>query len=67
MIEVGAGRRQAGADRPKGADYSALPGATVITPNRAELQQVVGRWRDEATTCARPGQLREHGTGRAPC
>ena len=33
---------------PKGSDYSRYKQATVITPNRAELQQVVGRWHDEA-------------------
>jgi rfaE bifunctional protein kinase chain/domain len=33
---------------PKGSDYSRYAEATVITPNRAELQQVVGRWHDEA-------------------
>jgi rfaE bifunctional protein kinase chain/domain len=33
---------------PKGSDYSRYAGASVITPNRAELQQVTGRWRDEA-------------------
>jgi rfaE bifunctional protein kinase chain/domain len=32
---------------PKGSDYSRYSGATVITPNRAELQQAVGGWRDE--------------------
>ena len=32
---------------PKGSDYSRYSGATVITPNRAELQQVVGEWRSE--------------------
>jgi rfaE bifunctional protein kinase chain/domain len=32
---------------PKGSDYSRYRGATVITPNRAELQQVVGSWRTE--------------------
>ncbi len=32
---------------PKGSDYSRYRGATVITPNRAELQDVVGRWSDE--------------------
>ncbi|MBC7918933.1 MAG: D-glycero-beta-D-manno-heptose-7-phosphate kinase [Rhodoferax sp.] len=32
---------------PKGSDYSRYAGATVITPNRAELQQAVGGWRDE--------------------
>lgn len=33
---------------PKGSDFSRYAKATVITPNRAELQQVVGRWHDEA-------------------
>lgn len=33
---------------PKGSDYDRYAGATVITPNRAELQQVVGAWTDEA-------------------
>ena len=33
---------------PKGADYDRYAGATVITPNRSELQQVVGAWSDEA-------------------
>jgi len=32
---------------PKGSDYSRYSGATVITPNRAELAQVIGPWRDE--------------------
>ena len=33
---------------PKGSDYSRYAGATVITPNRAELAQVVGPWASEA-------------------
>lgn len=33
---------------PKGTDYARYANATVITPNRAEMQQVVGAWRDEA-------------------
>jgi len=32
---------------PKGEDYGRYRGATVITPNRAELQEVVGRWHGE--------------------
>ena len=31
---------------PKGDDYSRYEGATVITPNRAELRQVVGPWKN---------------------
>jgi D-glycero-beta-D-manno-heptose-7-phosphate kinase len=32
---------------PKGSDFSRYRHASVITPNRAELQQVIGPWRDE--------------------
>lgn len=32
---------------PKGNDYSRYAGATVITPNRAELAQVIGAWNSE--------------------
>ncbi len=32
---------------PKGDDFSKYAGATVVTPNRAELRTVVGGWRDE--------------------
>jgi rfaE bifunctional protein kinase chain/domain len=33
---------------PKGSDYSRYRGATVITPNRAELEQVIGPWGSQA-------------------
>lgn len=33
---------------PKGDDYSRYKDATVITPNRNELAQVVGKWNSEA-------------------
>ena len=32
---------------PKGDDYSRYKGASVITPNLAELREVVGSWKDE--------------------
>lgn len=32
---------------PKGSDYHRYAGASVITPNRSELRQVVGQWQDE--------------------
>ncbi|MEN9491580.1 MAG: D-glycero-beta-D-manno-heptose-7-phosphate kinase [Pseudomonadota bacterium] len=43
---------------PKGSDYSRYVGATVITPNRAELAQVVGAWTDEADLRRRAHALR---------
>jgi D-glycero-beta-D-manno-heptose-7-phosphate kinase len=46
---------------PKGSDYSRYAGSTVITPNRAELAQVIGRWPSEAELHARAERLRtEH-------
>ncbi|MFM2343386.1 MAG: D-glycero-beta-D-manno-heptose-7-phosphate kinase [Pseudomonadota bacterium] len=44
---------------PKGSDYSRYAGATTLTPNRAELAQVVGQWRDEADLHRRAHALRE--------
>ncbi len=43
---------------PKGSDYARYAGATLITPNRAELTQVVGAWSDEATLVQRAESLR---------
>jgi rfaE bifunctional protein kinase chain/domain len=44
---------------PKGSDYTRYKGATVITPNRAELQDVVGRWHGEDDLRTRAQNLRE--------
>jgi rfaE bifunctional protein kinase chain/domain len=44
---------------PKGSDYHRYAGATVITPNRAELKQVIGRWDSEAELCAKAEALRQ--------
>lgn len=43
---------------PKGTDYRHYAGATVITPNRGELQQVVGRWQDEDSLAEKAHNLR---------
>jgi rfaE bifunctional protein kinase chain/domain len=44
---------------PKGSDYSRYRGATVITPNRAELQDVVGRWHSEDELRTKARNLRD--------
>lgn len=44
---------------PKGSDYSRYQGADVITPNRAELQQVIGSWASEPELRAKAQNLRQ--------
>jgi rfaE bifunctional protein kinase chain/domain len=43
---------------PKGDDYVKYAGATVITPNRSELREVVGRWSSEEDLSAKAQKLR---------
>ena len=43
---------------PKGDDYSRYRGATLITPNRAEMRAVVGAWKTEADLTIRAQNLR---------
>lgn len=44
---------------PKGEDWARYRGATLITPNRGELREVVGRWRDERDLAERAQRLRQ--------
>jgi rfaE bifunctional protein kinase chain/domain len=44
---------------PKGSDYSRYSGASLVTPNRAEMQLAVGHWVDEADLEKRAQSLRE--------
>lgn len=43
---------------PKGSEYARYRGAHILTPNRAELREVVGRWQDEAQLTAKAQALR---------
>lgn len=43
---------------PKGDDYAKYAGAMVITPNRSELREVVGRWSSEEDLYAKAQKLR---------
>jgi rfaE bifunctional protein kinase chain/domain len=47
MIEFARGVGKLVLVDPKGTDYSRYAGASVVTPNRAEMRQVVGAWQDE--------------------
>ena len=43
---------------PKGDEWGKYAGATVITPNRSELREVVGRWSSEDELLAKAQKLR---------
>ncbi|WP_238912945.1 D-glycero-beta-D-manno-heptose-7-phosphate kinase [Achromobacter insolitus] len=43
---------------PKGHDYTRYRGATLVTPNRSEMQEAVGRWNSEAELTSRAQRLR---------
>jgi rfaE bifunctional protein kinase chain/domain len=44
---------------PKGTDFSRYKNASIITPNRVELQQVIGPWLDESELQKKCQNLRE--------
>lgn len=44
---------------PKGHDYSRYKGASIITPNRLEMSQAVGAWKDESELESRAQTLRQ--------
>jgi rfaE bifunctional protein kinase chain/domain len=59
MIELARAMKKPVLVDPKGADYSRYAGASAITPNRAELAQVIGAWGNEAELHQRAEALRE--------
>ena len=44
---------------PKGDDFTPYKGASILTPNRSELQRVVGGWKSEEQLTQKAQQLRE--------
>ena len=58
MIELARGAGRPVLIDPKGHDYGRYAGATVVTPNRAELAQVIGPWSSEAQLQERAQNLR---------
>jgi rfaE bifunctional protein kinase chain/domain len=58
MIEYARAQNKVILVDPKGEDYEKYRGATLITPNRSELRQVVGRWADENDLTQRAQELR---------
>ena len=58
MIERARGSGKPVLVDPKGDDYSRYRGATLITPNRNEFRQVVGKWHDDAGLARKAEALR---------
>jgi rfaE bifunctional protein kinase chain/domain len=59
MIEIAGAKGKTVLVDPKGDDYSRYAGATVVTPNLAELREVVGSWKNEDELTAKAQALRE--------
>jgi len=58
MIRAARAHRKPVLVDPKGDDYARYAGASIITPNRAELREVVGRWSSENDLAGRVARLR---------
>lgn len=58
MIQMARKARKPVLVDPKGDDYSRYIGATLVTPNRAELRQVVGPWKSDSDLSRRAQSLR---------
>ena len=59
MIEIARSVQKTVLVDPKGDDYSKYVGATVMTPNRSELREVMGAWKDDRELEAKAQALRE--------
>ena len=59
MIEQARAQKKMVLVDPKGDDYAKYRGATVLTPNRSELRQVVGQWTSEDDLTKRVQDLRK--------
>ena len=59
MIEQARAQKKMVLVDPKGDDYAKYRGATVLTPNRSELRQVVGQWTSEDDLTKRAQDLRK--------
>ena len=59
MIEEARAQKKMILVDPKGDDYAKYRGATVLTPNRSELRQVIGQWTSEEDLTKRAQDLRK--------
>lgn len=59
LIEMARQRQLTVLVDPKGDEYGRYRGASLISPNRAEMQQAVGKWKTEDELTASAQQLRQ--------
>lgn len=59
LIEMARARNLPVLVDPKGSDYGRYRGATLVTPNRSEMQQAVGQWHSEDELQNRAQKLRD--------
>lgn len=59
MIEAARAKGRRVLVDPKGDDYARYEGASILTPNRVELRQVIGRWSSEDDLGVRARRLIE--------
>ena len=58
MVDIARAAKKVVLIDPKGTDYTRYKNATVITPNRAELEQVIGTWSTDAELQTKAHELR---------
>lgn len=59
LIQLARARKMPILVDPKGSNYKRYRGATLVTPNRSEMQQAVGNWHSEDDLVERAQQLRQ--------
>ena len=59
MIELARSQGKTVLVDPKGEDYSRYRGATLVTPNRKEMRDVVGSWKTDEELARKAQKLRE--------
>lgn len=59
LIALARGARLPVVVDPRGGDFARYAGATLLTPNRAELQEAVGRWTSDEDFAERAQALRQ--------
>jgi len=60
MIAAGIALKKTILVDPKGTDFARYAGATILTPNKSELRQVIGEWKSETELTEKAQNLRRN-------